>query len=287
MQLKKYLLLLLCLFYPSIYAAERASTIGSTPFALIVYESQTRSNSSMGGGGSSQTNSAILERRIGKRDGGLELEYSFSQSDIPKIESWKLPARVLVVPGSSIELLNESEISTRLNSFLDKNLEIRKQCGEVVFTWTAFEIHCDTDHVIDLIESYNLHLGSLYESKLYEEKDTIAPAPLKRVSVDGNNLAYEVELKLDPIYLQKEYEKTIEQVAQITGESVSSVMSSSLKLTDNEKPKFSGTRLVTIETSPSGLVVKIKRETTTTIIGGGTFRETRSQNETLKRQEVE
>ena len=287
MQLKKYLPLLLCLFYPSIYAAERASTIGSTPLALIVYQSQTQSNSSMGGSGSSQTNSAIFERRIGKRDGGLELEYSFPQSDIPKIEAWKLPARVLIVPGSSIELLNESEISTRLNNFLDENPDIRKQCGEVVFTWTAFEIHCDTNHVIDVIESFNLHLGQLHEGKLYEDKDTTAPAPLKRVSVDENNLVYEVELILDPIYLQKEYEKTMEQVAKITGESVSSVMNSSLKLTDNEKPKFSGTRLVTIETIPSGLVVKIQRETTTTIIGGGTFRETRTQNETLKRQEVE
>ena len=287
MQLKKYLPLFLCLFYSTIYAAERASSIGSTSLALIVYESQTRSSSSTGGSGSSRTNSAILEHVIGKKDGGLEVQYSFPQSDIPKIEAWKLPARALIVPGSSIELLNESEISKRLDNFLDENPEIRERCGGVVFTWTAFDIHCNTDHVINLIESYNLHLGALHEGKLYEEKDTIAPASLKRVSVDENNLVYEVELILDPIYLQKEYKKTMEQVAEITGENVSSVMNSSLKLTDNEKPKFSGIRLVTIETIPSGHVVKIQRETTTIIIGGGTFRETRTQNEILKRQEVE
>lgn len=286
MQPNKYLLLLLCLFYPSICAAERSSIIGSIPPALIVYESQTRSISPMGGGSSSQTKNAIFERRIGERDGGLELEYTFPQSDIPKIEAWKLPARVLIAPGSPVELLNELEISTRLNNFLDDNPEIRKQCGEVIFTWTAFEIHCDTNHVINLIESYNLHLGPLHEGKLYEEKDAIAPASLKHVSVDKNSLVYEVELILDPIYLQKEYEKTMEQVAKITGESVSSAINSSLRLKGNEEPKFSGTRLVIIETIPSGLVVKIQRETTTIIIGGGEFQETRTQNETLKRQEV-
>lgn len=162
----------------------------------MALESQSQSTSGAGGSSSSNSNSAILERRIGKRDGGLELEYSFPQSDIPEIEAWILPARVFVVPGSSIELLNESEINARLTKFLDKNPKIRELCGEVIFTWTTFEIHCDTNHVIDVIESFNLHLGPLHEGKLYEEPDTIAPAPLKRVSGDGNNLTYELGLRV-------------------------------------------------------------------------------------------
>ena len=282
----KYLLLFLFVVPQPIYASQSVSTVDGPPSSLIVYEAQTESKSNTGSRGTSRTRSAIIERTIGERDGDLELEYSFPEADIPENDAWKLPARVLTKPGSSIELLNESEIKARLENYLEKYPEIRKQCGGVVFTWTAFEIHCDTNHVVDVIESYNLYLGALSEGKLYMEPGALAPAPLRKTSSGNSNLIYEVELVLDPVRLQSEYEKGMEQVAAITGDSVSSVISSSLNLTGENKPQFSGTRLVTIEVSPNGLVEKVHRETTTVVKGGGSFHETRKQKETLERQPI-
>jgi hypothetical protein len=264
------------------YASQSVSTVDSPPSSLIVYEAQTESKSNTGSSGSSRTRSAIIERTIAER----ELEYSFPEANIPENDAWKLPARVLTKPGSSIELLNESEIKARLENYLEKYPEIRKQCGGVVFTWTAFEIHCDTNHVVDVIESYNLYLGALSEGKLYKEPGALAPAPLRKTSSGNSNLIYEVELVLDPALLQSEYENGMEQVAAITGDSVSSIISSSLKLAGEDKPQFSGTRLVTIEVSPNGQVEKIHRETTTIVKGGGSFHETRKQKETLERQPI-
>lgn len=259
----------------------------NSPLSLIVYEAQTQSRTSDGGTGSSNTRSTILERSIGTRDGGLELEYSFPTTDIPENDAWKLPARVFTKPGSSVQLLNENEIEERLEDYLEKYPEIRAHCGEVVFTWTAFEIHCSSSHVIDLVESYNLHIGPLAEGNLYEEPGALSPAPMHQISSASDNLVFQVELVLDPKNIQEEFEDSMEQVAQITGDSASSIMNSSWNLAGDEKPKFSGTRLVTIEGTSTGLVVELRRETTLRIVGGGTFQETHTQIEILKRQSVE
>lgn len=268
-----------------LYAAKSTSTSSSPSSSTIVYEAQSESKSSRGDNGSWRTRSAIIERIIGKKDEGLELEYSFPQADIPENDEWKLPARVLTMPGKSIKLLNEPEIKARLEKYLEKHPKIRERCGGVVFTWTAFEIHCNTNHVVDVVEDYNLYLGPLSEGKLYQEPGALAP--LRKKSSVGSNLVLEVELVLDPARLEIEYEKSIEQVAAITGDSPSSIMSSSLKLTGGEKPEFFGNMLVTIDVASNGLVAKIQRERTTTIKGGGTFLETRIQKETLERRPFE
>ncbi len=283
----KYLLLFTFVFSISLYAEQSATTLDIGSTNLIVYESLTQSKSDFGSSGSSRTQNAILERTTSNKKGGYEVEYSFPETNISENDAWKLPARVIIYPGSSIELLNESEIEVRLEKFLDKHPEIREQCGEVVFTWTAFEIHCNTNHVLDLLKSYNLYLGELSEGQPYEELGGMAPVPLKRVSSDGNNLVLQAELVLDPQYLQAEYEKTMEQVATLIRQSVSSTMNDVLQLSGDEKPRFSGTRLVTIKVTSEGIVSELQRETSTTILGGGALQETRTQKETLRRQPVE
>lgn len=272
------ILLLLCVGNSNKAIAESSS--------LVIYEAHTESKSSSGSSGTSRSRSRIMERLIGAKNDGLELEYSFVDGDVPANDAWKLPARVLNKPGISIELLNETEIETRLKKYLDMHPEIRERCGGVVFTWTAFEIHCDTNHVIDVIKGFNLYLGPLSEGKLYEEPGTLAPSPLKKVSSNSSHTTLIVDLELDPTALQSEYKKDMQQVASITGESIDSIMSSSMKLSRGEIPVFSGNKLVTIELRADGHVVQIKRETTMTIRGGGSFQETRKQTEILIRQPI-
>ena len=279
-------ILLIFLFTTSLaaYASQNAPLVGDPSTSLIIYEAKTESKSSEGSSGNSNSRSTIVERIIGEREGGLEFEYSFPKGDVPEIEAWKLPARVLRKAGSQIELLNKAEINARLDAFLEKHPEIRKHCGGVVFTWTAFEIHCDTNHVIDVIAGYNLYLGALSEGQPYKEPGALAPAPLKVIPSGTPDQIYEVTLVLDPVLLQSEYEKSMDQAAAITGMDAIELINSSLHLGAGENPDFSGTRVVTIEVSPDGRVEKIQRETTIIINGGGSFHEVRKQKESLKRR---
>ncbi|WP_289032126.1 hypothetical protein [uncultured Paraglaciecola sp.] len=280
----KCLYFLLLIAYVPVCASKAPPLVGNPSLSLIVYEAKTESNSSAGSSGSSSSKSAIVERYIGEKDGVLELEYSFPGANISENDAWKFPARVLNKPGSSIKLLNQSEIKVRLESYLEKYPKIRKQCGGVVFTWTAFPIHCDVNHVIDVIERYNLRLGALSEGKLYKESDAIMSAPLRAISTNSSTLIYEVELILEPDILISTYKKDMEQVAAITGGNVRSIISSSLRLIGEDKPEFSGKRLVTIEMASNGQVAKLKRETITVIKGGDSYQETRKVIETLERR---
>ncbi len=287
MQYLKHLLILLVAFISPVSAVEAVTHTGEAQLTQIVYEAKTQSESSDGGSGSSRTRSVILERIIEKNGDGLELEYFYPEFETPANDNWKLPARVLIEPGTSITLLNESEIAVRLNEYLNKYPDIREKCGKTIFTWTAFEIHCNTSHVIDLIKFYNLRFGVLYGGKDYVESGAIESVPLKQKKSKTSNLIYEALLILDPKYLQMEYEKNIKKAAEMVGESFDAMMQSSLRLIGNETPSFSGTRLVTIEVAPDGTVMKLHRETMIKIKGGEGFEETRIQNESFKRQRAE
>ncbi len=76
-------------------------------------------------------------------------------------------------------------------------------------------------------------------------------------------------------------------MAKILGQDYDNLLKSSLNLTDGEIPIFSGTRNVSLETSSTGKVLSIRRETTIEIRGGSNFTETRSLIEKLERQEVQ
>ena len=129
-----------------------------------------------------------------------------------------------------------------------------------------------------------MHLGSLIEGKIYKEPGTLAAAPLSKGSSGSSYQTFKVELVLDPVILQSEHEKSIKQVAEITGESPSSIMNSSLKLSDGETPVYSGKTEVTIKLNSDGLVIKIQRETITIIKGGVSFEKMHKKIEILERQ---
>lgn len=287
MRFRIYPLIILFVFAQSACSVGNIAPLDSTAVSLIVYESRAQSETSSGGKSSSNSSSAVLERNIGNREGGLELEYSFPQENVPLIEAWKFPARVLKVPGSSIELLNTSEIESRLENFLDQNPDVRKLCGETIFTWDAFDIHCNASHVLDIIKFYDLHFGELSEGKLYNEPGMVEAVPLTLKSSSKDMQVFQANLTADPEHLQTEYETSMKKVANIVGDSFESVISSDLELKDGDKPTFSGTRIVTIEVASTGLVVRLEREIITIIKGGANFQETQTTKQVLERRPVE
>lgn len=250
--------------------------------SLITLKSVSKTESSGGGSSKSNSRSSVIEKIIDERDGELTLEYAFPESRIPEIEAWKLPAKVVIRKDEPPILINSVEIESRLLSFLDQNPEVRELCGQTIFTWTAVNIHCKADHVLDVIDMYNLHIGNLASGRAYSEAGALQAVPLKLVSSVGVGTKYIANLTLDPEYLRETYETKVKQVAAITGRSFEETISSLLKLTDGDTPSFSGNRIVTIETSSTGKIVRIKRDTVSTIVGGSNFTHTTSVSQVVE-----
>lgn len=82
------------------------------------YETSRQSND--GASGSSNGRDTILERVIGIRENGLELEY-----DLPKntksedrARNWQFPVRVFRPSGGSTRLLNRPELEVRIEGWI-------------------------------------------------------------------------------------------------------------------------------------------------------------------------
>ena len=81
---------------------------------------ETSEKSSEGASGSSRGRDTYLERVIGVRDGGVELEF-----DLPKnataddrARSWQFPVRVFRPNDGAMQLLNAREMETRVDDWL-------------------------------------------------------------------------------------------------------------------------------------------------------------------------
>ena len=100
---------------------------------------ETSQQTSDGSSGSSRGRDGILERVIGVREGGLELEY-----DLPKdttaedrARSWQFPVRVFRPTNGSMQLLNRPELEARVEGWLRAAGWTRAACGRWIFTWNA------------------------------------------------------------------------------------------------------------------------------------------------------
>src|SRR5688500_6405172 len=76
---------------------------------------ETSEQTSDGSSGSSSGRDVILERVIGVREGGLELEYDLPKDATAKdrARSWQFPARVFRRANGSMHLLNSPELESR------------------------------------------------------------------------------------------------------------------------------------------------------------------------------
>ena len=140
------------LLLPAIVA--RAGALPLAPQVGDTYEiTLTRDSAqqgSHGSSGSSHDKDTIIERVIGLRADGLELQYDLPSAATAdeRAGNWQFPARVFKPFGGPAQLLNGPELEARVDGWLKAAGWPRTVCGHWIFTWNAFRIECDPQSVL-------------------------------------------------------------------------------------------------------------------------------------------
>lgn len=256
-----------------------APTVGEEYEISKRYE--TSEQASDGSAGSSSGRQALLERVIGVREGGLELEF-----DLPKVataeeraRSWQFPVRVFRPTNGSMELLNRPELEARVEDWLKAAGWSHADCGRWIFTWNAFRIECDPESVIKVIEAFDLRSDGIREGASYQKVEARGPGTLTRESSGREGATFTVEMEIDPEFVRRARAESDVAVGEMMQEPVT--LDAAFR--DRAKEDVSGTILVTFNTDSAG---KIRWRTEVTKIetkGPGGRSETQTVTETVER----
>lgn len=216
-----------------------------------------------GSSSSSRSSWALQERVVALRDDGVELEFDLprnaTQED--RARNWQFPARVLSSSDGQIQLLNSSELETRLRSWLQLGGFTEAHCGRWIFTWNAFKIECDPQSVLATLLAVNLRLN-LQEGGLYGEPAALEPVSLRANSSSADGSTLIAEMEIDPEFVRPERADSDVVVAEIMGQPITLESS----LLEWQRRHVSGTITSTIVIDAAGRVTSLTRITRITIL---------------------
>jgi hypothetical protein len=228
--------------------ARPAPQVGDT--YEIIMRRQSADEASDGSGGDSTEEEAVVERVIGVRDDGLELEYELT-SDRPAADraaAWQLPARIFRPFRGQPQLLNGPQLETRLEAWLRRSTSPRYACRRWPIAWDAFRTECGAQSALQAIELLDMASGDLQDGAAYRDVMALAPALLRRTSVGPNGATFIVELPVDPETIRRtrvEFDMDVADLAEPPLTREASVRTRSAET-------ISGSITVTLETDPAG-----------------------------------
>jgi hypothetical protein len=272
------------LLLPAIIA--RAGALSPAPQVGDTYEITLAKDSaqqgSNGSSGSSHDKDTIIERVIGLRAEGLELQYDLPNAATPgdKAGSWQFPARVFKPFGGSAQLLNGPELEARVDAWLKATGWPRTVCGHYIFTWNAFRIECDPQSVIKTVQAFDLSFADLREGAAYQEADARGSGKLARKAGGLNGAIFSVEMPVDPDAVHRARAESDVVVGEIMNKPVS--LDAALRKRATEI--ISGTISVAFETDSAGTVRRRTKVTKLDITRPGGPSETETVTATLERR---
>lgn len=213
-------------------------------------------------GSSSSTSSGhntILERVIGVREGGLELEYDLPRelTAEDRARIWQFPVRVFRPSSGPMQLLNRPELEARVERWLKAAGWPRTVCGRWIFTWNAFRIECDPQSAIEAIEAFDLRSADLREGATYSEAESRAPGTLRRKAAGTDGATFVVVLEVDPGAVHR----ARAEADVVVGEIMQKPVTLDAALRERAKEQVTGTITVTFETDSAGNVRRRTRLT--------------------------
>lgn len=265
-------------------AAARATALPLAPRIGDTYDivltRLSEQHDSHGSSGSSTDKDTIVERVIGVRADGLELEY-----DLPKDASaderaghWEFPARVFKPSGGPAQLLNSPELEARVDSWLKAANWTRAVCGHWIFTWNAFRIECDPQSVLETIAAFDLRSGDIREGAPFQEPGALGTGTLVRKTSGG--AIFEVEMPVDPDAVRRGRAQSDVAAGEILRKPVT--LDAALRARAQET--VTGTVRVEFETDSGGDVRRRTKVTKLDITMPDGQSETQTVTETLERR---
>lgn len=272
------------LLLPAIVA--RAGALALAPQVGDTYELTLNRDSAQQGSdrslGSSHDKDTIIERVIGLRTDGLELEYYLPNAGMAdeRASSWQFPARVFKPFGGPAQLLNGPELETRVNGWLKAAGWSRTVCGHLIFTWNAFRIECDPQSVIKMVQSFDLRSADVREGAPYQETEARGSGKLARKEAGPDGAIFAVEMPIDPDAVRRARAESDVAVGEIMNKPVS--LDAALLKRAGEI--VSGTISVAFETDQAGNVRRRTKVTKLDIKKPSGRSETQTVTETLERR---
>lgn len=279
-RLSAALLALITFLLPGLATGQQASgdRVGD------IYHIQMRSVSETAGDGSSSSSRsswALEERVVALRDDGVELEFDLpgdaTQED--RVRNWQFPARVLSSSDGHLQLLNSSELETRLRSWLQLGGFTEAHCGRWIFTWNAFKIECDPQSVLATISPVNLRLN-VREGASYGEPAARGRVPLRAGERSANGVTLIAEMEIEPDFVRRERAESDVVVAEIVGEPIT--LESALQ--GWQRRQVSGTITTTISIEAAGSVSGLTRVTQITIVDENGSEERQTSTTSVERR---
>jgi hypothetical protein len=216
---------------------------------------QTNETSSDGSKGSSSGHSSLVERVVGLRDGGVEVEYDLPSDVTPKdrAREWQFPARIFKAADGSRQLLNTAQLEARLDGWLKVAKWDRSVCGRWIFTWTAIRIACDPQEIVARTVELDPAAQIVREGAVYSNPRAAQDGRIVRTGKS----AFSVTVPIDPDTVRHERAEADVIVGEISGKPVS------LEATLRERvgEQVTGSITVMWETDATGIARK--RVTTT------------------------
>jgi len=260
-------------------ASPPAPEVGDTYKITLIRETSHKSALSSGG---SQNRTTIIERVIGLRADGLELEYDLPETttDKERARHWQFPTQVFKPLNGPPQLLNSAELEERVDSWLKTFGVPRAACGRTIFTWNAFRIECDPQSVIKIIESYDLGAANLQDGAPYYDAAARGVGKLAKKVVEPDDVSFTAEVPVDPDVVRRTRAEADVTIGELTNKPVT--LEDALR--QREKQIISGTISVVFKADPAGNAHRRTKVTTIDIKGSDSESETSTTTETLERQ---
>lgn len=271
---------LACLFGAALASAGVPDQAAPGTAFEIVHSYRTDETRNGVSGGYSQGHSAVIERVIAQRDGGVELEYD--EPDAEKRRQWQFPVRVFKPATGAMQLLNAAELEARVDPWLAKANWTRDVCEQWIFTWNAFKIECDPASALEIVDGYGLWPDDLRDGAPFLMDGWLGPAPLRLERGEAGESIYRVTGTFDPAVLKLDQAKADVVIGRIVGKPVTEEQA----LAALAGTQFSGTVEVRFRVAPSGLVLERITQTETTTRSADGKEETGKRTSSLKRQRL-
>ncbi|HWA89693.1 MAG TPA: hypothetical protein VG889_06630 [Rhizomicrobium sp.] len=223
-------------------ASPRAPEIGDV--YEIVRTQETVRQGSNGSSASSHDKDTIVERVIGLRADGLELEFDLPQAAQAdeRAGNWQFPVRVFKPFHGQAQLLDEPALEARVDGWLKAAGLTREACGHWIFTWNAFRIECDPQSAIKAVEAFDMDAADLREGASYPVAEALAPGRLARKAGPGGAI-FTAEMPVDPDAVRRARAES----DVVVGEIAKKPVTFDAALQARAKETVSGTISVTLE----------------------------------------
>jgi hypothetical protein len=264
----------------------RAGALAFAPQVGDTYELTLSRDSAQQGSdrssGSSHDKDTIIERVVGLRTDGLELEYDLPNAATAdeRASNWQFPARVFKPFRGPPQLLNGAELESRVGEWLKAAGWSRTVCGHLIFTWNAFRIECDPQSVIKTVQSFDLRSADVREGDPYQETDARGSGKLARKEAGPDGAIFAVEMPVDPDAVRRARAESDVAV----GEMMNKPVSLDAALLERAGEIVSGTISVAFETDQAEIVRRRTKVTKLDIKKANGRSETQTVTETLERR---